>query len=392
VCGITPYDATHLGHAATYIAFDLLVRAWRDAGLVVTYAQCVTDVDDPLLERAEATGEDWRDLAAREIDVYRTDMRALAVIPPDHLVGVTEVIAPVAQAVAALEAKGLAYRIPAPDGGADVYADLARDPGFGSVGGLDQRTMAALFSERGGDPDRPGKRGALDPLLWRARRVGEPWWDSPLGPGRPGWHIECAVIAARDLGVPFDVQGGGADLVFPHHEMSTSHLRALTDEVRPAIVHTHSGLIGLDGAKMSKSRGNLVLVSRLVAAGAAPAAIRLALLAGHYREDRDWTPALLAAATRRLAAWRAALAPNPAANAKRPEAAPAEDERLAAGPWAAAELSTLADMRQALASDLDSPAALAAVDRFVAARPAASPPGAPLVHAAVEALLGVALT
>ncbi|MDR1153002.1 MAG: hypothetical protein LBK72_11145, partial [Bifidobacteriaceae bacterium] len=263
VCGITPYDATHLGHAATYLAFDMLVRAWLDAGREVTYAQCVTDIDDPLLERAEATGEDWRHLAAREVEVYRADMAALRIIPPDHYIGVTEVIGPVAEAGAALEKAGLAYRVPAPDGGTDLYADLAADRGFGGVARLDAQVMRDLFAERGGDPDRPGKRGPLDPLLWRARRAGEPWWASPLGEGRPGWHVECAVIAAQRLGVPFDVQGGGVDLAFPHHEMGTSHLRGLSGMDAPIAVHAHTGLIGLDGVKMSKSLGNLVLVSDL---------------------------------------------------------------------------------------------------------------------------------
>ncbi|MDR1294378.1 MAG: cysteine--1-D-myo-inosityl 2-amino-2-deoxy-alpha-D-glucopyranoside ligase [Bifidobacteriaceae bacterium] len=372
VCGITPYDATHLGHAATYLAFDLLVRAWLDVGREVTYAQCVTDIDDPLLERAQATGEDWRSLAAREVDVYRADMAALRIIPPDHYIGVTEIIDPVADAGVALERAGLAYRIPAPDGGTDLYADLAADREFGSVARLDPTTMRELFAERGGDPDRPGKRGPLDPLLWRARRDGEPWWASPLGDGRPGWHIECAVIAARHLGVPFDVQGGGTDLAFPHHEMGTSHLRGVSGVAAPVAVHVHTGLIGLDGVKMSKSLGNLVLVSDLVADGVAPAAIRLALLAGHYRISRDWTPELLATAQRRLEMWKSTLAPSTS-----DDAGPAERE-------------TVALMRRALTLDLDSPAAIAAVDRYVAARPADQTRSG-VVGAAVEALLGIDL-
>ncbi|MDR1428229.1 MAG: cysteine--1-D-myo-inosityl 2-amino-2-deoxy-alpha-D-glucopyranoside ligase [Bifidobacteriaceae bacterium] len=406
VCGITPYDATHLGHAATYIAFDVLVRAWLDAGREVVYAQCVTDVDDPLLERANATGVDWRSLAERETDVYRADMHALGVIPPNHFVGVTEIVPEIADAGAALEHAGLAYRLSAPDGGTDLYADLAADPQFGTVSRLSAEAMRDLFGERGGDPDRPGKRGPLDPMLWRARRAGEPWWDSPLGQGRPGWHVECAVIAARHLGVPFDVQGGGMDLLFPHHEMSTSHLRGLTQSACPVAVRAHTGLIGLHGEKMSKSRGNLVLVSELVAGGVDPAAIRLALMAGNYRRDRDWAPELLATAQRRLAAWRAALPPERPGSVVcgPPSGGPgAEDggggagrdrgvgaDNVGAPGTDRAQRDTVEHIRRALALDLDTPAAIAAVDGFVESRGRDATP-APLVSDAIEALLGIAL-
>ena len=380
-CGVTPYDATHLGHAATYVAFDLLVRAWRDSGLDVRYASNVTDVDDPLLERADATGVDWRELAAQQTALFAEDMTALGVLPPDVYVGAVESVPAVVDAVELLLATGAAYRLE-PDG--DVYAAVTLVPGFGDVSRLDRETRLAQFAERGGDPQRAGKRDPLDALLWRTERPGEPAWDGrSLGRGRPGWHIECAVIARDGLGTPFDVQGGGSDLAFPHHEMSGAHLVALTGDVhaRPR-VHVHTGMVGLDGEKMSKSRGNLVLVSQLRAAGVDPRAIRLALLAHHYASDWEWTDAGLAAATARLETWRAATSGN-------------------GGPPAAPLLS---ELRAALAADLDAPRALAAVDAW-AERSLAGPDdggswdvtdpateGAPgVVARALDALLGVRL-
>lgn len=374
VCGITPYDATHLGHAATYIAFDVLVRAWLDAGRSVTYASNVTDVDDPLLERATATGVDWRELAQDQSALFRSDMTALGVVPPDVYRGVVETVPQIADGVRRMLEAGAAYRVPTPEAdGDDVYADLSVDPAFGSVAGLDEATMRALSAERGGDPDRPGKRSPLDPLLWRAERAGEPAWDAPvLGRGRPGWHIECAVIAADGLGVPFDVQGGGSDLVFPHHECSDSHLRVL-DGGAAARVHLHTGMVGFQGQKMSKSLGNLVLVSRLVAEGVDPMAVRLAVLAHRYRDDWEWTSADLAAAQERLARWRRALSGNGG-----PDAAP-----------------VLAAVRAAVADDLDTPTALAAVDAWAQDALEGGGPveeGAPgVVARTVDALLGVRL-
>jgi L-cysteine:1D-myo-inositol 2-amino-2-deoxy-alpha-D-glucopyranoside ligase len=383
VCGITPYDSTHLGHAATYVAFDTLVRAWRDAGLAVAYAQCVTEVDDPLLERAAATGHTWRDLATSQIDLYRADMEALRVIPPATYRGVEEQVPAIARAVAQLEAAGWAYRLPAPEGGDDLYADLSRDPGFGSLSHLDAEAMAASFAENGGDPGREGKRSPLDPLLWRAARAGEPSWESEVGRGRPGWHIECGVIARDYLGLPVDVQGGGRDLVFPHHEMSSSHLRGLAGEgegaggsAAPARLAVHAGMISLDGHKMSKSRGNLVFVSALRQAGVDPAAVRLALLDGHYREDRPWDDALLAGGVDRLARWRRTLR---GARAIPTHARPGDTAQR-----------TLQWMRTALADDLDTPAALAAVDAYCV-HGETDTPSRSLVADAVDALLGVAL-
>ncbi len=367
VCGITPYDATHLGHAATYLAFDLLGRVWRDAGLDVLYVQNVTDVDDPLLERAVATGQDWREVAARETELFRTDMAALRVLPPDFYIGAVEAIPLVVDLVEQLKASGQAYEV---DG--DLYFSVHSDEHFGSVSGLDRAQMLEIFGERGGDPDRPGKKDPLDCLLWQAARPGEPSWDTSLGAGRPGWHIECTAIALAHLGMSFDVQGGGRDLVFPHHEMGASEAQVVTGEWPYARAYVHTGMVGLDGEKMSKSRGNLVFVSTLRDAGVDPMAIRLALLGHHYRTDWEWTDADLTGAQERLAAWRAAVA-------------------ATAGPPAEA---TVEAIQLALTDDLNAPAALAAVDRWASDRRLrggddTSAPG--LVRDAVDALLGVLL-
>ena len=367
VCGITPYDATHLGHAATYVAFDVLQRVWRDAGHAVHYVQNVTDVDDPLLERAAQTGQDWRAVAERETELFRSDMTALRVLPPDHYVGAVEAIPAIIEAIDELRARGVTYEL---DG--DIYLPVGADPRFGTVAGLDNAQMVELFRERGGDPDRPGKKDPLDQLLWLAQRPGEPAWDAPFGRGRPGWHVECTTIALEHLGVPFDVQGGGSDLAFPHHEMGASAAHLLTGEWPYARLYVHAGMVGLEGHKMSKSRGNLVLVSTLRAAGVDPMAIRLALLDHQYRSDWEWTDADLMRARERLDRWRAAVS--------RPDGPPAD--------------AALAGVRAALAADLDTPRALAAVDAWVAEQEAhgGSDPGGPgVISRAVDALLGVAL-
>ena len=370
VCGITPYDATHLGHAATYLAFDLVHRIWLDNGHDVHYVQNVTDVDDPLLERATRDSADWMVLGMRETALFREDMEALRVLPPRDYIGVLESIPEITEMVAKLLGDGVAYRME--NGPADVYYDNTATRTFGYESNLDEPTMLTLFGERGGDPDRPGKRHPLDPMLWRAARDGEPRWDGELGPGRPGWHVECSVIALNRLGMGFDLQGGGSDLIFPHHELSAAHAEAVTGQHPFARHYTHAGMIGLDGEKMSKSRGNLVFVSRLRGDKVDPMAIRLALLAGHYRTDRDWTPELLAAGHARLGRWRAAAA-------------------LPAGP--AAE-DTVTRLRTHLGDDLDTPRALLAVDAWATealagrGRDAAAPR---LINSAVDALLGVAL-
>jgi len=370
VCGITPYDATHLGHAATYLAFDLVNRVWRDAGHDVHYVQNVTDIDDPLLERALRDQDDWMVLGMRETALFREDMTALRVLPPRDYIGAVESIPEVVALVEKLLAGDVAYRLD--DGSDDIYFDVSTAPRFGSESNLSHEAMLAFFGERGGDPDRAGKRNRLDPHLWRGARPGEPSWESSLGPGRPGWHIECTAIALDRLGMSFDVQGGGSDLIFPHHEMSAVHAESVTGEEPFARHYVHAGMIGLDGSKMSKSRGNLVFVSRLRGDRVDPMAIRTALLSGHYRADRSWTADLLDAAQARLDRWRAAVAS--------PAGPPAED--------------LLAGVRRQLADDLDTVGALAAVDRWAEdalTRGGDDPAAPPVVQDILDALLGIAV-
>jgi L-cysteine:1D-myo-inositol 2-amino-2-deoxy-alpha-D-glucopyranoside ligase len=423
-CGITPYDATHLGHAATFLAWDLLVRAWLDAGHQVTYIQNVTDVDDPLLERAARDGDDWRALADREIAGYRRDMEALRVLPPGRLVGAVEALPIIERFSRALADRGALYDL---DG--DLYFCRASDPRFGSLSGLGQEAMLRLCAERGGDPDRPGKKDPLDCLVWLAARPGEPSWDSSFGRGRPGWHVECAAIATEYLGRSFDVQAGGSDLVFPHHEFSASHARVVAGDGGGgafARCYVHAGMVGLDGEKMSKSLGNLVFVSGLLAQGADPMAIRLAVLAHRYRDDWDWTAAGLTAAAQRLGRWRAAVhrglgagaagsgtagsgaagsgaagsgaAGSGAAGAGGLAEAGARGgaESPVAGGVASGE-GVLAGVRERMADDLDAPGALAVIDRWAEAVLAAPvlPPetraAAMLVRDTADALLGVSV-
>ena len=370
VCGITPYDATHLGHASTYLTFDLVNRVWRDLGLGVNYVQNVTDVDDPLLERAAATGQDWEELAEDQTELFRSDMTALRVIPPDRYVGAVESIPCVVELIEKLLSTGLVYQVEDSEH-PDWYFNTAGAPGFGEVSHYDEERMLKIFAERGGDPGRPGKRHPLDCLLWRFARPGEPSWTSALGDGRPGWHIECTAISLHHLGPCFDVQGGGTDLVFPHHEMCAAESRAVTG-VPMAGAYVHSGMVALGGEKMSKSKGNLELVSRLRQRGADPMAIRLALLGQHYRSDWEWGPQLLERATRRLSAWRA-LRDIPATQ-------PTEE--------------TIAELRRALRNDLDAPLALDIVDEWAAVSIESGgkeADGYARISAAVDALLGVKL-
>ncbi len=371
VCGITPYDATHLGHAATYLAFDLIHRCWLDNGHDVHYVQNVTDIDDPLLERAARDGQDWVVLAMRETALFREDMRALRVLPPRDFVGAVEAMDEIVEMIGKLLASGVAYRVDDPEH-PDVYFDHRSTTEFGYESNYDQATMAELFAERGGDPTRPGKRHPLDALLWRDAREGEPSWDGPLGPGRPGWHVECSAIALNRIGSGFDLQGGGSDLIFPHHEFSAAHAEALTGTHPFARHYCHAGMLALDGEKMSKSRGNLVFVSKLRGNGVDPMAIRLALLSGHWRADRSWTAGLLEVATARLSLWRDAVSLD-----STPET-----------------LTLVARLRDYLADDLDTPRALAAVDAWAdeALARRGRDRGAPgLARAAIDSLLGITL-
>ncbi len=367
VCGITPYDATHMGHAFTYVTFDLINRVWRDAGHEVHYVQNVTDIDDPLLERAVATGQDWRAIADRETALFREDMTALNVLPPRDYIGAVESIPSVARHVEDLQEQGAVYAV---DG--DLYFRVSRDAAFGSLSGLNREEMIRIFAERGGDPGRDGKEDPLDCLVWQSARPDEPAWNTSLGHGRPGWHIECTAIALDHLGMGFDVQGGGSDLVFPHHEMCAAEAQVLTGTAPFARHYVHSGMVAWQGHKMSKSRGNLVFVSQLRHEGIEPAAIRLALLAHHYRSDWAWTPQGLEGARERLALWRSAV-------------------DLESGPDAAPVLERV---RVALADDLRTPSALDAIDAWCvsAASGTSADPAAPgLIRDLADGLLGVRL-
>ena len=343
VCGITPYDSTHLGHAATYNTFDLVNRYLRAAGHGVRYVQNVTDVDDPLFERAERDGVDWRELGTEQIDLFRSDMTQLRILPPEFFVGAMETIDEVVEMVEQLLDKGAAYVVEGEY--PDIYADYTFTEQFGYESRYDEETMRELFAERGGDPEREGKRHPLDALLWRAHRTGEPEWDAPFGSGRPGWHVECAAIAQNRLGKQFAIQGGGVDLRYPHHEYSAAHVEAACDSPRMAEHYVHTGMIGLDGTKMSKSLGNLEFVSVLIQKGFDPSAIRVGLYAGHYRDDRDWSAEVLSEAEDRLARWRAAAAE---------ETDPARVAKL------------LGAVTENLANDLDTPGVLRTIDEWAA--------------------------
>lgn len=363
VCGITPYDATHMGHAFTYVTFDLINRMWRDLGHDVHYVQNITDIDDPLLERANALGQSWQDIAQREIALFCEDMEALRVVPPRDYIGAVEAIPSVANHVARLRELGAVYDV---DG--DLYFRVHADPRFGHVAHLSHEEMADIFAERGGDPRRSGKEDPLDCLVWMSARPGEPSWETPLGAGRPGWHIECAAIALDHLGISFDVQGGGTDLAFPHHEMSASEGQVLCQEWPFAHHFVHSAMVQWQGHKMSKSRGNLVFVSKLRQQGTDPMAIRLALVAHHYRKDWAWTEQGLDGAEERLALWRQAVS------------------RATASPAAA----VITKVRASLCADLRTPEALDAIDAWCHAQ--GHDPMAPAeIAALVDALLGVKL-
>ncbi|WP_299305301.1 cysteine--1-D-myo-inosityl 2-amino-2-deoxy-alpha-D-glucopyranoside ligase [uncultured Brachybacterium sp.] len=371
VCGITPYDSTHLGHASTYHAADLMRRALHDSGLEVEMAQNVTDVDDPLLERADRDGVDWEELAASQVELFTGDMAALRIIAPETFRSVSEAMDGIIEMVLTLHARGRAYPVAASDAeGPDWYLDLAVDGALGDVSGWTEQQMLEVFAERGGDPEREGKRGPFDPLLWRAERPGEPVWEAGLlGRGRPGWHVECVCIAQEALDLPFDIQAGGSDLIFPHHDLSAAHSVALG---RPfATTYAHSGMVGYEGEKMSKSLGNLVFVHRLVRDGVDPMAIRLVLMAHHYRSDWEWSAQELELAGTRLARYRTAAQ---------------RDGHSAA---------TVQALRAALRDDLDTATALDALDSWAAggssARSKDVTEGPGDVAAAVDALFGITL-
>jgi L-cysteine:1D-myo-inositol 2-amino-2-deoxy-alpha-D-glucopyranoside ligase len=278
VCGITPYDSTHLGHAFTYVAFDTLVRYLAHLGHHVVHVRNVTDVDDDILRKAGELGMDYLDLAEREVARFDRDLERLGCLPPDVAPRATESIPAIITAVAGLVHRGRGYVL---DDGR-VYFDVGTAPGYGDMARLDREALLAQFAEKGGDPDAPGKRSALDFLLWQPNSEGEPAWDSPWGPGRPGWHIECSVMAMENLGAVIDIHGGGNDLVFPHHAAEIVQAEHLTGQGPFARFWLHVGMVALDDVKMSKSLGNLVFASDLLERYE-PGAVRRYLLGHHYR-------------------------------------------------------------------------------------------------------------
>ena len=366
VCGITPYDATHLGHAATYLTFDLINRYWRAMGAEVNYIQNITDIDDPLLERSNRDGVDWQELAHSQIDLFRSDMELLRVLPPAHYEGAVDAIPDVVKAIEILNQKGSVY-----DVDSDKYFEVHKDSGFGGESHLTEVEMLQIFAERGGDPNRNGKRDPLDALLWLSHREGEPFWPSKYGNGRPCWHIECAAIALKFAenydGFVIDIQGGGMDLIFPHHEMSASQVKIMTGK-NFARAYVHAALIGLDGEKMSKSRGNLVFVSKLISEGISPMSVRWALLKRPYRQEYMWLRNETSVAQSELEAL---------ANKLNSNQIPPTD-------------NLISDIYDLLADDLKSAEAITAINEWV--KTEGSGGDANALRSVIDALLGIALT
>ncbi len=337
-CGITPYDAAHLGHAQVYLTFDILQRRLRDLGHETRCVRNVTDVDDDILRKARELGVHYLDLAAEEMARFDRDMGALGLIPCWSEPRATSAIPEILTLIGAALDRGHAYQA----NGA-VYFDVSTFPEFGGVSHLDESAMLVQAGLQGGNPDDPAKRNPLDFVLWQPSLADEPSWESRWGPGRPGWHIECSALALRELGETIDVHGGGRDLSFPHHECETAQSESVTG--KPFVRHwLHVGLVALDGTKMSKSLGNLVFVGDLLQE-TEPAAIRLGLLGHHYRLDWEWTSADIPRAEQRLALWRSASGE--------------VDSDADGSPLADVGLELV---RERLDDDLDTPGALAALD------------------------------
>ena len=326
-CGITPYDAAHLGHAQVFLTFDLLQRRLLDSGRRPRLVRNITDVDDDILRKARELGVHYLDLAAEEMARFDAHMAALGLLPATSEPRATSAIPEILSLIGVLLERGNAYR-----SGGSVYFEAATFGRFGQVSHLGRADMLHLAAERGGNPGDPNKRDPLDFVLWQPSAPDEPAWESRWGPGRPGWHVECSALAMRELGPTVDVHGGGTDLIFPHHECEAAQSESATGTTF-ARHWLHVGMVGLDGTKMSKSVGNLVFVGDLLKEWE-PAAIRLALLGHHYRAEWDWAEGDMADGADRLDRWRAA------------------------GPGDGA----VAAVRERLDDDLDAPGALAAVD------------------------------
>ena len=366
VCGITPYDATHLGHAATYLAFDLINRYKLLSGAQLNFIENVTDIDDPLLERAKRDNQSWQDLANTQTDLFRSDMSALRVLPPAALVKVTDSFDLIESFISRLDKAGHLYKLDN-----DYYFSVAN---FLAQIPMPIEQAIDIFAERGGDPKRAGKGHPLDPVIWIGNVDGDPGWPSSFGFGRPGWHVECTAIACNYLDKSgsnpiIDLQGGGSDLIFPHHFMSAQIVKAAYG--REFARHfVHAAMIGLNGEKMSKSKGNLVFVSKLLSEQVDPMVIRWALLSGHYQQDRQWSSDLLVTAQDQVDQVRSALA--------RSEVA--KTDRL------------IADLIGDIANNLDTPTALNRL--LIWAKQSESDPvvnQSGQISRAIDALLGLAL-
>lgn len=332
-CGITPYDATHLGHAATFISYDILQRHLIDKGHVVRCVRNVTDVDDPLFQKARELGVHYLDLAAAEEARFERDMVALNALPVSSTPRASSAIPDIRGFIGMVLDRGYAY-----EAGGSVYFDVSKYESFGSLSNYTESEMLDLAKQRGGQVDDPNKRHPLDFVLWHPSADDEPAWDTMWGSGRPGWHIECSALALRELGTTIDLHGGGADLIFPHHECERAQSEAATGEL--FVKHwMHTALISMDGQKMSKSLGNLVFVDGL-REEYDPMAIRLALIEHHYRVEWEWDDELMPRNQRRLDAWRGAGDGRPG--------------------------DVLDQVRERLDDDLDSPGAVDAVDAAAA--------------------------
>ena len=330
-CGITPYDATHLGHAATFVSYDVLQRRLIDLGHTVKCVRNVTDVDDPLFAKARELGVHYLDLAAGEEARFERDMVALNALPVFSTPRASSAIPDIRGFIGMVLDRGFAYQA-----GGSVYFDVSKSPDFGSVSHYTEEQMIGFARERGGDVDNPAKRHPLDFVLWQPSADDEPSWETMWGPGRPGWHIECSALALRELGTTIDLHGGGSDLIFPHHECERAQSEAATGE--PFVRHwMHTAMIHKDGQKMSKSLGNLIFVDRLRETWD-PRAIRLAIIEHHYRVPWEWDDTVMPRAAVRLGQW------------------------LAASGSGSVPGSAIAEVRERLDDDLDTPAALAAVD------------------------------
>jgi L-cysteine:1D-myo-inositol 2-amino-2-deoxy-alpha-D-glucopyranoside ligase len=335
-CGITPYDATHLGHAFTFISYDVLQRRLIDMGHQVKCVRNVTDVDDPLFAKARELGVHYLDLAAGEEARFESDMTALNALPVHSTPRASSAIPDIRGFIGMVIDRGFAY-----ESGGSVYFDVEKFPQFGSVSHYSRETMIALARERGGNVDDPHKRNPLDFVLWHPSASDEPSWDTMWGAGRPGWHIECSALALRELGTTIDLHGGGSDLIFPHHECERAQSEAATGQ--PFVKHwMHVAMVSMDGHKMSKSRGNLVFVDKLRTQHD-PMAIRLGLIEHHYRTEWEWDDGLMARNEARLAQWKSAAHVGSSQG----------------------DAGLLADVRSALDNDLDTPSAVALIDAAV---------------------------